>query len=457
MRMLTHILAALLAIAVWSCGGRRDTRLERVDALVCADPEAALSVLDSINPDALTDPDRAWFALLRAKAADKSYRYIENDYLIGFAADYFAGRGDSLEIQALYYRGYGLSRNNQLEEALVALIEAYEKAEDADEYFYAGMSAREMTAVCVRLMMTREQLKYARLAKHRFEMAGKPEHSMWMDETILSSLILNREYDEASQLVSDIEADTAINNPDFRLEIEADKALLAFDLAKFSEAKDILTALQRNGYPLTANDMYRIADAALRLGESDSAEYYFEEAADLSHAREDSLYRMVMGARIAAQKGEYHNAYGISQELVKCVMLGDESLLTSPGNSRLLDDLRIKHEKSKAEARYHHVMIIALGAGSMLLMLLIGTLYLYMRMRLKAKRLEVEMFMQDAARLRDELSLSEDKQKSASLMAETMIETQARLSERIRVDLKELFSRHTALLNTLCQAYYVSR
>lgn len=189
MRMLRFILPVLLAVVVWSCVGRRDRRLDRADALACVNPGLALELLDSIDTSQLDKENLARFGLLRAKAADKSYRHIYNDSLISFSADYFTGRGDSLEIQALYYYGFGLSQQGNIDHALIALHEAYDKAVKTDNYFFAGMSARELANdYRVQLIRTR-QLDFARKAKHYFTLAGANKHADWINLITLDGLI----------------------------------------------------------------------------------------------------------------------------------------------------------------------------------------------------------------------------------------------------------------------------
>ena len=330
MRMLTHILAALLAIAVWSCGGRRDTRLERVDALVCADPEAALSVLDSINPDALTDPDRAWFALLRAKAADKSYRHIENDSLIGFAADYFAGRGDSLEIQALYYLGYGLSHDGELDRALIPLHEAYEKAMTHGDWAYAAMSARATSVVYGKLNLFDKKFDLALTAKELFKLSGRNLHSLWMDLIIVQTQISRGRYTHALAMADSILKETKITDENFLRQLNLALAEIYDGLNLPDSVINIYTRIHSNGIRLTAEDWCRIADNNLKLDLIDVARAASDSAKLYQTTKSDSLYTQYVVSKLLGNIGDYEKGYREAMSFGEEVLRESDQLLTSP-------------------------------------------------------------------------------------------------------------------------------
>ncbi|MDE6265274.1 MAG: hypothetical protein K2M11_09055, partial [Paramuribaculum sp.] len=92
----------LLAAVFTACGGRRDVerRLDEADAVMNCEPDSALTLLEAMCCDSLVGGQRARYALLLTKATDKCYKPVEDDSLISFAAEYYAGRGDSLEAQS---------------------------------------------------------------------------------------------------------------------------------------------------------------------------------------------------------------------------------------------------------------------------------------------------------------------------------------------------------------------
>ncbi|MDE7237391.1 MAG: hypothetical protein K2N66_06170, partial [Paramuribaculum sp.] len=105
MKTLEFVISAfiLLCVGLAACGGDRDIerQLDRADAMMDHAPDTALMLLDSMCVDRLGGGQRARYGLLYTKAATKNYTPLAYDSLIGMAVDYYAGRGDSLEIQSL--------------------------------------------------------------------------------------------------------------------------------------------------------------------------------------------------------------------------------------------------------------------------------------------------------------------------------------------------------------------
>lgn len=84
----------------------KDKRLIRVAEMVSKSPKDALSYLDSINPNKLSDENTHYYNLLLIKAKDKNYITHQSDSLILNIIEYYSSKGDkSLLPEALYYGG----------------------------------------------------------------------------------------------------------------------------------------------------------------------------------------------------------------------------------------------------------------------------------------------------------------------------------------------------------------
>lgn len=104
MRKTVGILFAIIVALLCACSGTpHDARLVRVAAFADDEPHAALTLLDSIDADSLSDADRHYFDFLTVKASDKAYIRHTSDSLILDVIDYY--RGKDLYPEALYYGG----------------------------------------------------------------------------------------------------------------------------------------------------------------------------------------------------------------------------------------------------------------------------------------------------------------------------------------------------------------
>lgn len=102
-RILIFLTTVLLFLA--GCSGHSDARLEHIAGIVSGNPEEAISLLDSIDPGALSAADRHYYDLLTIKANDKAYVTHKSDSLILSVIDYYSTHEKDLYPEALYYGG----------------------------------------------------------------------------------------------------------------------------------------------------------------------------------------------------------------------------------------------------------------------------------------------------------------------------------------------------------------
>lgn len=99
----------LLAVAslIYGCSeSKHDERLLRISEIVSASPAEALSNLDSICCDSLSEADRHYYDLLTVKATDKAFVSHRSDSLILSVINYYSQHPDgTLYPEALYYGG----------------------------------------------------------------------------------------------------------------------------------------------------------------------------------------------------------------------------------------------------------------------------------------------------------------------------------------------------------------
>lgn len=140
MRRLLYIII-LLCISICACQRKSavGNGLYRADSLINVSlADSALAVLDSLDMTDADDEMHALHALLKSKATSMVLTRKFDDSLLTLAADYYAGRGDSLELQSQYllgkYLGYGISAvSRDHNRTILALKRALDIAKDLND------------------------------------------------------------------------------------------------------------------------------------------------------------------------------------------------------------------------------------------------------------------------------------------------------------------------------------
>lgn len=428
----------LLCFGLAACGGNRDIerQLDRADAIMDSAPDTALMLLDSMCADSLGGGQRARYGLLYTKAATKNRTPLADDSLIGMAVDYYAGRGDSLEIQSLYYQGEVYSYAGVLDTALVSLHNAYEKALAAGDSFYAAMSAREIAAIYGRLLIPRQQLWWAEEAKRQFGDASRPVHAAWMDIMISAALILTHDYEGAERLLNRIDTAQYNSSRTFRHKILLNKVELAAHRHAHKHMVELFDTLINDGYRMTAHDYCRIAEAEMTSGNYANTGACLGLIDGLPFERSDSIYFNKVKGDYLSAVGDYRGSNEAYARSAAAVMKYEGEMVTNPQTALLTDTLRfrIAEEKSKAERRRELTVILI--ALCVILLALGVMVVLYLRTRLANKSLEADKAFNDVLRLKNELALLDKRH------------------EGLATGVGSLFSRHVDMLQNLAVAYY---
>lgn len=105
---MTRILIGILALGLVMAGCSErsgNQRLREIAGIVSDSPQEALSCLDSIDCEALSETDRHYYDFLTIKAKDKAYIQHTSDSLILDVIDYYEGKPTAPYAEALYYGG----------------------------------------------------------------------------------------------------------------------------------------------------------------------------------------------------------------------------------------------------------------------------------------------------------------------------------------------------------------
>ena len=453
------LLSVLLCLTPAGCGGNREAeqQFSAADAVMNQRPDSALNILESVNLASLGRGERARYGLLVAKASDKNYILPDNDSLIAEAAAYYYGRGDSLEVQALYYHGYHYSTNEKPDSALLVLNTAYEKALEIHDYFYAAMSAREMSAVFRRVFMMEESYDWATEAQKLFADAGRPVHAAWMNHDIADNLIFTGKFEEASRMLDSIAANSLYTDVMYRRRTLLNGVELALQLGDYNKALALYDSLSLDGYAPTAHDRLNQVKASLGLDKVDNAAGYLVAARELPLSEADSLYLGKMSSRVAASRGNYREAYSIDSIFADGLMQSDIKRLTNPQTRLLHDNYVLRDENHKIREGKTRLLIALLVVGSIMLVALIILVYRYYSSVLACKRLEAERLMAEAQTLRDDLTLSRNRNTAMAETNGTLLNTISDMESDYATQVRKLFSRHADMLNGVCEIWFKNR
>lgn len=133
-----YIINILLSLYI-ICGctpNRHSNLLERIDALCDQDPRLAMSMLDSIDYDALSEKNRHYYDLLSIKSRDKAYVRHTSDSLILNVIDFYSSHQNYAHFpEALYYGGRVYSDIGDFPTALDYFQKAIDATPDKAENF----------------------------------------------------------------------------------------------------------------------------------------------------------------------------------------------------------------------------------------------------------------------------------------------------------------------------------
>ena len=447
----------LLLFLSISCGRTPDRRITDADRLINSNPDSALSLLNRIDPASLDDANRNLLTLFSAKAADKAYKTYTDEQTLEKMADFYENNTDSLRTQSLFYYGLCLSYNGNQEKALIPLTEAYNSAKESNDYFYAGMSAREISNIYGNMLITGKCLKWALKEKENYDAARKPIHSFWAQLDILNALIWNGQISEAQPLYDRLCSSPEADNPVVKTKLLSAKADMAVIREDPKAAIAIFRELIDSGKNLTSRQWSKLSEAYLLEKESQPASSSLDSARMHAISKLDSLYVLKIDAILTAQNGNFTEAYQKALEWGKLMAQDADSKIIKPGTVPLSDFLEEKDAKAKAIQKELRASLTTLGAVILLLAIAFISMAIVYRVKLKLLKAENERFASQIESLYDDLSASSNIaiEKNDDLEhVEEKKDDDFMKAEALKKDLRDLLAKNLKMLNELCALSY---
>ena len=425
--LVSVILSFTLLLAACNHGGIIHDRLMLADSLMAVCPDSALALLDTLDSHDESQAIQAWHTLLLAKANEKTFRRFHNDSLTSMAADYFRGRGDSLEIQALFYNGVIKGYNRDYAGALISLIETTEKAAAAGNMFYLAMAYREQADIYSSLFVESKHLEYADSARIYFDKAARPSHALREKLSLAEALISLNRSDSALAFLSSIRSDTCFTDaPAFNAAYHRLMADIYTKQRNYSLALTHIDSVAACTNGLTSAEFSQRSRLLSFIGDYRSAADALGEAHIYAFEQNDSAQLKLSEAILAARTDNYRKAYSSFLYFFNNYASSRHYLLTHPYTSIVSEYYRQQSENRNNELRSTRVRLSAWIVIAILISDLTVTVVIIYRHRLKEKGYRNDSLLSDIEHLRG-------------------------LIDRHDSRFRESASDHYAIINTICE------
>ncbi len=308
-----YLSVTLVLVTMVACGDRKNKEADRIldsaDALMTEHPDSALSLIEKIDTVGLDEEHFARYALLLTKAQDKNYIDPADDRLILKAVDFYQGKNNSEETQALYYYGYATYCRDSLRQSIPIISKCYNMACEQSDWFYQGMSARLLSDIYKCICMFPEELDYAHKAQDAFLQYEKAvsdsshERSSWMTVYIAEALNNNKEYESVIELCNNSDSLLMLDDSSFRHLILINKAQALSKSGMSDSCIAIYRNLMADGYDMKAYNWCRLSESYLRKHNLTAGRQFLDSAKTNLDYRADTLYVAMLENLMAGIEG----------------------------------------------------------------------------------------------------------------------------------------------------------
>lgn len=386
-----HLTLLCLFFLFAGCKTSTDKALERADKIMISAPDSALMILDDIDTANLNQDQKLWHLLLTAKAIDKNNLEKKRSVNLDNVVNAYHGRGDSLEVQGVFYNARFLDVDNKVAEALFHYLLAYDLACKINDNFYAGLSARYLSKIYGNLYSVDEQLKWAKTEKQKFSDSGYTIYADWADIDILAALF-KINYKEAEKLISDIRKKELMKEKYYEALVLHYEAANSHDLKEYENSIAVYDKIRELGiYPLTSTQWCQIAECNLGLDRVKGAQEASDSAKPLARTNLDSIQIRRIEAKIHAAKGEYREAYEAADAFGHGIMADGDTRLRAPFLNELTTALRENYHMERTLNRMLNRYLWLSIAGLILLLIAIVASILWLIAKKRLRRQEAEV------------------------------------------------------------------
>ena len=299
----------IVIIALFSaCQEESTLRLNTVDTLLVTNPDSALIVISSINPDELkTAKEKAKYALLMSAALDKNYIDIRSDSLICIAVDHYSLRKcDINRMRSWYYWGIVLKNAGEYIPSMLSFEKAEQDALMLNDCFYLGLICRNKASLYSYTNNNTAAIECQKKAVHYFDQANAVLYKQYSEASLAVDYSNNLEFDRADSLLSDIIIHTTDSLLKKHCYINRASNLIKQDTL-FSEAIRLYRSCPETYYDIL--DYAYLAQAFEMTDQKDLADYWMAEAYAHCQNREQAATLDHMASRLKYNRGDFQGAF----------------------------------------------------------------------------------------------------------------------------------------------------
>lgn len=424
--------------------------LDTIDTYINESPDSALFTLQSIDKTTIRSKSCLnHYNLLLAQAKDKCYIDETNDSVMLSVVDYYAKVRDKEKLfMAYYYLGRIQQNDGRYSESILSYLEAEQLIEDSDNELQKGLLYAQFGKLYGHQMDFSSALSAYEQAAYYYGRAGSLPHQYYTTIDIGQLYLRLGDYTAAEPLIKDV----------FEWACQSDDNFLA------GHACDLLCML----YEATGNfqSLNHLLDSKYTELGPDSLirnlslayKYAMNNEAYKMRSELNDAWKSAISATDTATI--YHREY----QLYKLLGENDKALC-SHVNLLIIQDSLVRHalqqplqyiqaEYFKAKASYIDLQASSRNIIAMLvitlLLIIICCIVIAFRKSIERKNMEVELYMEQAIGLRNDLY---NKVNEATVLS-SIIDDKDSDIRNMEYSIAELFTKQYKLLDKLCTVYY---
>lgn len=261
MYKMRYVLFVISVILLSACNrhSEMEETLTETEAIMDEHPDSALALLDGIEAgDLRSEKLRAYFALLKSQAMDKSFIDVKDDSLISIARNYYSDSNDRYHrMLSQYYYGRVKFNAEDYSQSILAYLLALDLGKELNDYFWQGMAAREIAVVYNKTFNVTNHLKYSKLAFDYFTKSGKQPYLNHAILDLGAAYSNTRNYDKCIRVLKTL-PDSAAKYNDTYLQMDINRVLgtMYFSCDNYEKAIENWTKISESGYGSIEDSAY---------------------------------------------------------------------------------------------------------------------------------------------------------------------------------------------------------